>query len=346
MVMEPVYVTRDELMTALDVKISAYMHTEVDRACRAGSRAAEGFLHRIFYPEVRTLTFDYPRPGGGRTGRIWFGERQLITLSSLTSGGQAIDPGSVLLYPSEGEAPPYNRLELDREGAAAFSGGTQQSVSITGTWGQRLDLAAAGTIAGSINASTGVLSATQPVDVGSIVQVDSERMVVFARSYAVSGATASSLAANKGDTLITVSGAAQSWVTGEMILMDGERMRVEEITGTGIIVTRAYATSVLSAHLAGTGIQRQTLLSVERGYLGTAAAAHTGGAALSVWQPPSLVKELAQAYAEDMFLQRNSGYARTVGTGDSERQVSGRGIKEIENRARAKYGRSVRHAAV
>lgn len=336
---EPMYVYREELMRALDVKPSAYMNSEVDRACRAGSRAAEGLLHRIFYPEVIARRFDYPRPGGEVPGRIWFDERSLIELTSIASEG-SIPSSAALSYPRD--SAPYSRIDLDLNTNYSFSGGPQDAVTLTGLWGYRNDESTLGTLTANALA-TGALSVDAPAMVGMILRVGTERVQVTGQTWVSSGML-TSLAADKGATSVAVS-SGSTFRTGETIVIDTERLEVVDIIGNTLSVRRAVGGSVLAAHTNAT-IYRQTSLTVERGSLGTTAGTHTNGDTVYLFEPPSLVKELSTAYAEDAFLQRNSGYARTVGSGESERQVSGRSISAIEQRAYARYGRKGRMRAV
>jgi hypothetical protein len=339
---EPVYVTREDLMRALDVKPSAYMRAEIDKAARAGSRAAEGYLHRIFYPEVITRSFDYPRHGSGASvGRVYFDERSLVSLTAAESDGYDIDPMDVLLYPDG--AAPYEWIELDRDSPAFFAGGPQRAVGLTGLWGYRNDESSPGTLSASISSSAGIISCSVSLEVGSIIRIGQERMQVEERSWSASGQTGS-ISGTKDSTLLPVSDSSV-FSLAEEILLDGERLEIVDIAGNNLVVRRAAGGTVLASHTA-TAIYRQTIHRVQRGALGTVATAHTNGDVINLWQPPSLVKELAQAYAEDIFLQRNAGYARTAGTGDSERQVTRNALKGIEERAGALYRRKARRRAV
>lgn len=340
--MEPVYVTREDLMRALDIKPSAYMRNEVDKACRAGSRAAEGYLHRIFYPEVLTRHFDWPSPGRGQTAsRIYFDERSPISLSSVSSGGYGIDLEDVLLYP-DGPGP-YEWLELDRDSSAAFSGGTQRAVTLSGTWAYWNVEPVYATLTSSVSSTGQTMTFSSPMDVGSILRLGQERVVVEERSWETSGLITTA-AGTKDATMLPVSSTG-AFVLGEEILLDSERIEVVDVAGNNLIVRRATGGSVLASHTNAT-IYRSTVHRVTRGALGTTAAAHTNGESACLFLVPSLVKELAQAYAEDIFLQRNAGYARTAGTGDSERMVGRQALKGIEERAGALYRRKARRRAV
>lgn len=339
--MEPVYVTREELGRGLDVKPSAYMAAELDRACRSGSRAAEGLLHRIFYPETLTRRFDYPLPGGSPVNKIFFDERSLVSLTSASSDGVTIPTNAVLLRPNAG--PPYEWVELDQDLSYSFSGGPQNAVTLAGLWGYTNDETLSGSLSGAINSSTANVTLTVPADVGVILRVDSERMIVTGKTWSTTGQTAT-LAADKTSTSLAVANGTL-FTEGESLLIDSERLEVLEIVSNTLIVRRAAGGTALAAHTAATVYWQHTMI-VQRGSLGTTAAAHLDAASVYRWECPSLVKELSQAYAEDAFLQRNAGYARTTGSGENEKQVSVSGIRAVESRAYAQYGRKVRMIAV
>lgn len=341
--MEPVYCTREDLMMALDVKPSAYMRREVDRACEAGSRAAEGYCHRIFYPEVLTRTFDFPRTGYGYgVSRLYFDEQALVSLTSLSSGGTAINPAYVFRYPDG--ATPSEWIELDRDSIATFSGGPQRAISITGVWGYQNAEISSGTISANANSSSVTLSVSVPQEVGSLLRIGQERVLVTETGWVSSGQITSATAEKNATSLAVSNGSL--FLAGETVLLDGERMRVVDIAGNTLIVQRATGGTVLAAHTSAT-VYRQLSLTVQRGMLGTAAAAIGVGDAVFLWQPPSLVRELALAYASDIFLQRNSGYARTAGTGESERMVGrNAGVGALEKRAGRDLRRKVRTRAI
>lgn len=341
--MEPVYVTPEMIERALDVKPSAYMRSEILRACRAGSRMVEGRLHRIFYPERIARTFDYPVPGGGKVNKLWFDELSLISMESVVSDGVTIPVLSVFARPDDG--PPFSWVELDRDTVYSFAGGPQRAVTITGVWGYTNEENANGTLSSSINSSDTALTLSRSLDTGSIIRIGSERIQVIAKRWALAGQTTPAVSADKTAVAISL-GSVAVFVEGEKILIDGERMEVQEITGNTLYVRRAIDGTILAAHSNGTQIYRQTLHDVERGALGTTAAAHDAGDTVYQWQCPSLVAELAQAYAEDAFIQRNAGYARTIGSGEGERQASGRGIRDVEDRAYQLYGRKARLRSV
>jgi hypothetical protein len=103
--------------------------------------------------------------------------------------------------------------------------------------------------------------------------------------------------------------------------------------------------SVIAAHTTA-AIQWSRTALAERGALGTTAAAHTAGAQLYLYKVPPLIEQFATALALDQRQQESSGYARTVGSGESERQMNARALRDLESQVVAAYGRQVRVRAV
>lgn len=344
MAQEPVYVTRDEIIKALDVRPTSYLLGEVDRACRSASRAVEGLLHRILYPEVATRYYEWPSPTG-YTWRIDFDEHSLVSATSVVSNGVTLVLDSDYYLEPVNEGPPYEYLELNRDSSASFAGGPQRAVAVTGLWALRNDEQDNGTVVGALSSSTVAVTLSVPTSVGAILRVGAERMQVSATSWVTSAQTSPALSADKAVTSLAVANGSV-FTAGEYLLIDTERVQVEDIAGNTLTVRRAVAGSVLAAHTLGAVIYWQHALTVERGALGTTAGSHNNGDAVYRWVSPSLVTEVAQAYAEDFFLQRNSGYARIVGSGDNIRAAPGRGIDQVEKRCRKMYGRGYRTRAI
>jgi hypothetical protein len=134
--------------------------------------------------------------------------------------------------------------------------------------------------------------------------------------------------------------------TREVILVDGERMLVLDVAGNNLVVDRAWDGSVLTPHSAGATIYGAWKLTVGRGAVGSTAAAHSNGAAITRWVVPGLVENLCVAFSLDTVLQVDSGYARVVGSGRTLREEGGRGIKTIREDAYQRYGRKVRTRGV
>jgi hypothetical protein len=357
-VSRPCYTTRERVARALDVKASARADAEIDHAIQAASDILDGgvdrvggCLHRRFYPEARTQTFDWPDENRARSWRLWLNQHELISVTSITSGGTALTAGEYFLRPDDG--PPFNRVEIDLADDGAFESGDthQRAVSIVGLYGYADQRTAAGALDGGVNASAMAMTVTDSaaVGVGDVLLVDAERMLVTGRTMADTGVdieVGDALTASTADVSLTVSSSSGGPSGGEVILVDSERMLVTDVAGTVLTVKRAWDGSVLATHAAGAGVYAPRALTVTRGALGSTAAAHDDAAAVERQVYPGLISQLATAEALNFLLQETSGYARTVGSGDAVREATGGGLGVIREQAYTAYGRKARKRAV
>jgi hypothetical protein len=111
-------------------------------------------------------------------------------------------------------------------------------------------------------------------------------------------------------------------------------------------VKRAWDGSTIAAHTAGATIYAPRTLTVTRGALGTTAAAHATSSTAYRWDPPGPVRQLVIAEALTDLLQGRSGYARTAGSGENERETSGRGLADLRQRVYVSHGRKARMRSV
>lgn len=343
------FCTREDVKLALDSKHTARDDAQVDRAIDAGARSTEGRLHRRFAPVVATRFFDWPREGGsGRPWRLWLDADELISVTTLTSGGVAIPASDYFLEPAN-SGPPFTHVEIDLGSSAAFGGGDthQRDVAITGLFGYRNDEAAAGVLENAVADAVGTtvdVTDGSLVGVGSVLRCESERMIVTARTALDSGVNlgGDGLTANVADQVVE----AAVGQPGEVLLIDAERMLVVDVAGSNRVVKRAWDGSTLAAHSAGADVFTYRRLTVARGQLGTAGAAHADATALSVWQSPSLVHSLNIAEAINTVEQDRAAWGRTVGSGDNEREAGGRGLRDIRAQAYTEHGRKARIRSV
>jgi hypothetical protein len=339
---QPWYTTREIVKLALDVKATAQADWQIDDAIEAASRLIEQRTHRVFYPWTGTRYLDWPDPQNGTSYVLWLEENELISLDTLTSGGVAIGSSLYNLEPGN-TGPPFDRIELKLSSSGAFGqGGTaQRDVAATGLFGYRNTEAAAGALAAAVaNAVTTTISVTQPpaVGVGDLLRIGTERVIVTGRAFADSGQDAAALDALNSATSVSVADGTV-FNPGEVIAIDTEKMRVDFVIGNTLAVARAQDGTALAAHTANTSVYRETALTVERGVLGTTAAVHAQDAAVLRWVPPPLVGQLARAQALDTVLQEQSGYARTVGSGDNARNASGNALGSLWARVEDNFRR-------
>jgi hypothetical protein len=349
----PWYATREEIKAELDVKETARSNAKIDRALADATEAVEGLTHRVFYPVQDTRKMDWPPRTGATPWILRLDANELISVTSLTSGGVTIAPGDYLLRRADDRAePPYTRIEINLSGRASFGGGStyQQDITVTGLFGYRNDETAAGTLAAQVaspSATTITVDgpASAALGIGSLLRIDNERMIVTGRSMLDTGQGFgdSMTAANNDVSIGAANGAA--YAVGEVILRDSERMLIVDIAGNLLTVTRAWDGTVLAAH-TDSAIYAPRTLTVARGALGTTAATHSNGASVYRWDAPGSVRQMCVAEALTDLLQGRSGYARTAGSGENEREASGRGLKDLRDRVYTSHGRKARMRSV
>lgn len=349
---EVVYTTRERVKAAVDVKNSVRANEQIDRAIRDASRSVERLCRRTFYPRIATRTFDAPHPDRPTPGVLWLGgDAELIELLTLSTGGTTIATADVKLYPSGG--PPYTRLELSRATAlTAFGGGPtgQQDISLRALFGWDDSQTPAGEVgAAGITSFATTLDVTDGslIGVGSLLSVDDERLLVTERRSAATGLTSTTALTDKMSAItVTLSGTTGAPDPGEMILIDGERMLVQDRTGAELYVTRAVDGTVLATHTIGAAVHAYRTLVVERGAAGTTAAVHLAGADITTYVPPAAIEGLVVAESLNQIAQENSAYARVVGAGEGQREARGAGLADKRKRVRTEFGRRVRMGAI
>ena len=353
------YCTRESVQDAFDVKEAAHRSTQIDDAIRSASDDIDGWLNRHKHglaPRIATRYFPWPARNYAPAWRLWLDENELVSVTTLTAGGTEIVAADYFLEPVN-SGPPYTHIEIDLDSSASFTntGTNQRAISIVGTWGIGDDQKAAGALENPIaSTSTTTVDVTRSdvVGVGSVLKVDSERMLVTEKQALDSTQNlASAMNALKNDQVVDVSDGTL-FFKGELILIDSERMRITDITGNNLTVVRAYDGSTLAAHSLGADVYVYRRLTVERGALGTTAATHADAASVTVWEVPELVRDLAKAEAITRLEQEWSAYGARVYSDEAERDssgtevASGRGLTDLRKSCARRYKRKFRKAAV
>lgn len=352
-IQEPVYTTREIIKRALDQGEVARNNRNIDRCIATASRNVEGLCHRIFYPHIDTKYFDWPNQQRAPAWRLWLDESNLISLTSVVSGGTTISLANVLLEPNV-TGPPYNRLELNIGTSAAFGGGStyQRSITLAGLWGHSDDHYAAGLTIEALDASeTGVdvnAAASAELGVGSIIKIDDERMLVTDRTMLDTGINVggAGLTNAKSDTLLAVSDGTQ-FAVGEVLLIGSERVFLTDIAGNNLIIERAFEGSASAAHAVGDDIYAARTLTVARGAVGSTAATHLTGATVYAWSPPAGIRQLVSAEAEHELMQEQTGWFRTMSAssvfgGTAKRAASLEALVDLRDMVYRTYGRKAR----
>ena len=337
------YCTREEVKSALDFAETARNNGPVDRAIEAASRSIEALTLRRFYPQTATRHFDWPNRSGSRPWRLWLGQDELISITTLVAGGVTIAASDYFLEPAN-TGPPYTHVEVDLASQASFSAADthQRAVAITGAYGHSAVDATAGALAaaiGTTSTTTVDVSDSAAIGVGDLIKVDSERMTVSDKTMLDTAQNASVLTASMSDVAITGVTAGTIKV-GETILVDSERMLVVDVAGTTLTVKRAWDGSVLAAHNAGADIYAPRRLTVTRGVLGTTAATHLDATAVTRHVVPGPVRNLCIAESINPLQQETSGYGRTVGAGENAKDAAVAGLEGLRAEVLNSFGRA------
>lgn len=343
------YVTREEVVDAMDVKLSARNTTQIDIAIEAATEAVEKDLHRVFYPTVRTRYFDWPNFQYAYPWRLWLDDRELAAIpTSVTTGGVEIPTGAINFEPVN-SGPPFTYLELQRNLSYGFGVGPtpQRDIAITGAYGYWTRTTAAGALGLAMTdttSSTAQVTNSAAVGVGDIVLVDSERLLVQDRAMVSTGQTQVSglTTAQASDVSLTPNGG--TFYVGETLMLDSEQVLITSI-GATLTVTRGWHGTVLAAHTGAT-IYAPRLLTVQRGALGTTAATHLIGAVVNRGLYPALTKQQALAEALVDMRQRPAGWAVIQGSNQAKVAQIGAGLPDLRDRCYTAYGRKARQRAV
>ena len=340
--------TREDVVRGMDVPAPSRITAQIDRAVGAGTVQVDRLCHRSFRPWTGTRYFPFPNHQYARSGRLYLGQHDLISAISITSGGTVIT--GYLLEPVN-SGPPYTRIDLDDATSAAWAAGptTNRSIAIAGVWGYGDDETVITTLASSATsgAATLALTVAAGLGVGDLIRVDSERMVITGWSWSSSGQTlGGNLTASLTDQMVSVSNGSL-FAVGELILIDSERMMITDIAGNTLVVRRAIDGTTLASHTATTTVYAQRAATVDRAVRGTTAAAHNSAAVVYRHDVPPLIRSLAVAESIAQYHQELSGYGRTVGTGDNQREARGAALAELRDRVESsRLARRVRKLVV
>lgn len=344
------YCTREDVKSTLDVAETARINAQIDREIQASSRSIEGELKRYFYPLVATQTFDWPDHQFATPWRLWLDEWELTSVTQVLAAGVDIT-SSVLLRPdgAVSRGRPYTKLEVDLSSVAAFNAGStfQRSISVAGAFGFCAAETPGGAMATAFTdtaGTSGTCSDGSLVGVGSLIRVDSERMIVTGKAMASTGQTITAIGAVNNLNVVTVSGG--TFDANEVIMVDAEKMRVDDVTGTQLTVTRAWDGTILAAHTTNAAVYAARALTLARGVLGTAAAAHSANATIAVHAVPSLIRDLCVAETINTLSQARRGYTQALRRGNANSNTEARevstGLDDLRTRVANAYARKMR----
>lgn len=343
-----VLATREDVQDAMEMVSTPRADKLTDRAIGAATDIVQGMLRRRFYPETKTIRFDWPGHQHAPTWTLYLEDNEFISVAQVVSGGVTLDPSSYFLRRTDDkDEPPYDMLQIDLSSAGAFSTGTtfQRSLAVTGDAGyNRTNTSvASGSLSVGINdsASQIVLAPVNTVlgvGVGSIAVIGSERLLVTGRYMVSTGVVQSDIDDDMAAAIIDVTDGT-AYAVGEVILLGSERMHIDDIAGNNLLVTRAWDGTALATHEQADTIYARRGYYVTRGALGTSAASHSQSASVYVHDVPPLVNQLCIGEASVLLEQNASAYALQSGAEADARKSAGTGLNDIRQQARIAYGR-------
>lgn len=352
------YASVEDVKRALDTQYTARMDAQILTDIEAHTQVVEGFLHRRFWPCIDTRYWDWPNLQYAWPFTLHLESDEVLSVTSLVSGGTTIPQGNYFLEPNR-SGPPYYRLEIDLSTSSSFGGSSgtwQRNIAVTGVFGAWNGTSPAGTLTAGINASTTTVTVSDSslVGVGPAILLGSEYMTVEARAMVTTGTTiAGNLTVSQAGAGLVVPVVDGTKVNaGETILVDAERMLVEDVIGNSLNVKRAWDGTPLAAHTTGATVYAPRQLTVVRGCWGTTAATHNQGDAVAQHAVPALVRDLTVAEvivhsqwmsAGGTDVMQRSGVGGVRGKG---MQVSITSTDSIRADAYARWGRKARKRAV
>lgn len=320
--MEPMYCTREQVKRAINVAAPSWVDDQIDREIRSSSAIIDADMKRpvgAFWPTIDTRYFDWLDHQHSLSWRLWLNGNDLgAAPTQVLSGGVDITSGVLARNGTGDSIPPFTYLEQNLATNATFmaTDSYQRAIGVTGLY-----LACppvenpGGTLSAVDNVvTTATVSNSAAIGVGSVIRVDSERMVVTAKGFANSGLTIhADLAAAPNADLVQLASATVS--QGELLLIDSEQMLVTTVAGTNAIVKRAWNGSALATHTTGATVYIDRSATVARGALGTAAVPHSANAPIAVHAVPAAVNTLSIAETLRSFGLERAGYTMVIERG-------------------------------
>ena len=343
--------TVEDVKEAIDSKETARNTAQIVRALAVALDSIErDQMHRRFYPELDTRTFDWPSHvdphDGSRTLSLERDEivsDELVSYTQIKVAGVVIGSTHITLLPAN-TGPPYTGVEFDS--TVTNPGNARRAVEIIGLFGYRSVEEQVGTLAANLAAGAAATASvswtTARFGVGDVLRIDNERLIIKNRTMVDSTQNLGGTGLTDKASNVTVPVAnGTGFATGEIILIDSERMLIVDVAGNNLTVRRAWDGSVLATHAASTDIFTLTGVELARGQFGTTDATHNTNSAIYRQVLPPLIDSLHIAEAITVIQQENAAYGRVIGSGDAQRDAAGTGLEDLRERAYKAHGRKV-----
>jgi len=246
----------------------------------------------------------------------------LLAITAISNDGTSLASSDYILKPSGAHwrNGPYTYLEVDPDAASLSEWATElDSVEITGRWGLFEQTTASGAVVGTggqTNSATSLLvDDGSKLSPGAVAYIGTEQELVTGYSTPTAAVTTLNGAVTLQQDTITLADGTKV-KAGEIIRVEFELMRVEEIQTNSVAVSRGWFGTNRVAHNTGVSVDAYRTFTVDRGANGTTAAAHNAAVAISVFQIPPDVNYLARQIAALMLKKASSGFAGKSGNSE------------------------------
>lgn len=339
------YVTREAFKRAANIE-GTDLHPVIDRHIGAGSRLVDGLSHTRFIPLTATRYLPYSNRYL-RGGKLYFQE-DLWSLTSLKDQGttlRTLTADTHFTLEPANFGPPYHWAEILQSQAISFESGAttpQRSFQIIGQWSRYSATKPASQLDGAITSGTTLqVDDGSKVEVGNTLLIESEAIFVSERDEVdLAKNTTAALTVDDTEVTIALEDPATDLAVGELIRIDGEKMRVMAVnSATSVVVERAVDGSNLAAHLSGADIYVFRRFTVERGVNGTTSASHADNTAISKYTVPGPIEELAVAEAVAAYQQERGGWGGVFGASGYQGEWSQRSLDALRERVLGQYRR-------
>lgn len=324
------------------------LDSRILRHIEAIGQELESTWGKWFLPVTEARSYPWPDRNINNAYTLYL-DWPLISLTSMTdeNGNSSVNTDNLFLEPAN-FGPPYNRIEVDRSTSEDFRFLTtsQRALEVTGQWGYHNRTESAGNLDGALSDTTGTtlaLTRGDVVGIGDVLLIDSEAVWITDRTSTDLGRNLSSGVTTKDvtDTTLTLDGAPTDAVrVGEILRIGSEHMRVKTITSTTVFeVEREWDGTTLATHSASDDVYIFRSYTMERGVNGTTAATHTDDTSVSRYVAPPLVVDRVIGEVITILSQEHAHFGRTVGAGEGQTEMRGRGIADVRKRSDAVYKR-------
>ncbi len=281
-------------------------------------KAASDFLQKEigwFIPVTQTLKFD----GNGRDTLY---VSPLLRVNSIINDETTLTSADYLPHPDNRHWAngPYSWLTVaaDSDNLSEWfdeDGG----VVLDGVWGffDKTILTGA-TVASNqaIDALTLAVSDGGKVSPGMILLIGTEQMLVNGWESPTAAVTKLNGAVSASDVIFTLDDATLV-KRGEILRVEFEQVKVKDVQGNRISVTRGWNGSGTSSHADNSDVDVYRTVSVERGINGTTSAAHASSDAISRYVVPDDILFLTREIATLMLNKAKGGYQGKSGSAET-----------------------------